>query len=156
MRNRADQHSIVFLPQIIDTGSRSKSTCTGTKYNKPMNNDTRRIGLKGGEGPLLPINNKQNNNKNKNTINHRDDVPQKHNGIIRSTTGGDVISRAGAGGATNIMFDSRVCRGNTYSKLVTVTEDQERRVDIHKRIKNKSSGRSLSQKRTKGKVRIRC
>jgi len=45
----------------------------------------------------------------------------------------------------NIMFDSRVCRGNTYATPV-LTEDQRRNKSVYERIQ-KSRRLSLLQKR---------
>ena len=85
----------------------------------------------------LPSLHNDNNNKLKYKSFHNHD---------RNFTNDDVLIYT-----NNIMFDSRVCRGNTYATPV-LTEDQRRNKSVYERIQ-KSRRLSLLQKREESEVR---
>lgn len=95
-------------------------------------------------GPLLPMTRHRKNHK----INHHVD-PQRHgflhDGRRRTRHNATTIPPRTA----NIMFDSRVCRGNTYANKQAMTVDQKIKQDMFKSNMKKSKRSSFQQTREK-------
>mmetsp|Transcript_17432 Transcript_17432/g.33052 ORF Transcript_17432/g.33052 Transcript_17432/m.33052 type:complete len:141 (+) Transcript_17432:403-825(+) len=124
--------SLVFLPQIRNDCSSNSATVSKFKNEKKSD-----VILEG--GPLLPMTRHRKNHK----INHPVDPLGHgflHDGRRRTRNATTIPPRT-----ANIMFDSRVCRGNTYANKQAMAVGQQIKHDMFKSNTKKSKRSSFQQ-----------